>query len=236
MVLNCMVFSRMVVYSAAAVVLAFAGGCFPVSPETLDPQDKEDERTSAPLSEPLKERTPSTADKGVKDVVRRNGQELSRKTYLTVIKLSIDLSQLPDLRILKKSNHPTISRYASDRTVTGRYYFTKQGVLLCEEGPCIIDWMVKFHYTDEGGKSEAFLFQSRETVFAGMGPTGTSTRRVDWCLNGDCRELKEFRTDEAKGDAVRGRYTLSFTRTSTVIRRSDIMKEVLDAGRKLSDY
>ena len=33
-----------------------------------------------------------------------------------------------------------------------------------------------------------------------------------------------------------GRYRLVWTKTSVTIRRSDIMKEILDAGRSLDDY
>lgn len=179
--MNSMLYSRIAAYSTAVVVLAIAGGCFFVSPETLEPQDEQEVRRSAPLTE----RAPSTTDE---EGALRNAQELRRKAHLTVIRLTIDLSQLPDIGILKKSSHSTISRYVNDKTVTGRYYVTKQGVLLCEEGPCVIDWMVKFHYTDEGGKIDAFLLQSRETVFAGMGPQGNERAQggvvPEWGLQG----------------------------------------------------
>jgi len=221
--------SRTIAYLAAFAVLALAGACFMVSPEVLKPE----EEASEPAPPSVTTKPPPVVSE---EEERRNAQENRRRAHLNVIKLAIDRSKPPEIRITQRPIQASTSKYAFDRNIAGKYYITKQGVLLCEEGPCNIEWTVKFIYTDESGKSDAFLITSRETVFAGMGPTGTSRHKMDWCINGDCNALKELQADELRKEAYHERYALFLAKNALIIRRSDLMKEVLDAGRKLADY
>ena len=224
-----MTFSRMIAYAAATAVLALSAACFRGAPEVPEQLTE----TGTPAADPA---TTPLAPAGSEAEARRNTQEIRRRTHLNVVRLAIDRTRQPEIRIAQRPSSSAVSRYAFERKVAGTYYVTKQGVLLCEEGPCTIEWTVKFLYTDESGKVDAFLLQGRDTIFGGMGPTGTSKSRMDWCLNGDCQEVKDMRPDDARKEAIHDRYALFLTKNSMIIRRVDIMKEVLDAGRKLSDY
>ncbi len=107
--------------------------------------------------------------------------------------------------------------------------------MLCDAGPCDLMWSVSFIYNDETGKSDALLLNWKETVFNGITPAGTSKRELECCLNGQCSEAQSSEADTDKELEV-GRYRLSWMKGKVAVRRSDIMKEVLDAGRSLDDY
>jgi hypothetical protein len=153
-----------------------------------------------------------------------------------VIKLVVDVLPEPRIKIAVKKHPSTISKYNEEREITGDYYLTKQGVLLCELGPCTFSWTVKFTYTDESGKPDALMLQCSATVFGGMTPSGTGKSKLDWCINGDCHFSRDLCHGDVKTQIDRGRYTLYLAGPSLIVRRADIAKEVVDGGRKLTDY
>jgi hypothetical protein len=174
---------------------------------------------------------PPSAEAEKKDPV-----EEYRRTHLNVIKLAVDILPEPRIKIAAKKHAATISKYSEERNITGDYFLTKQGVLLCETGPCNFGWTVKFTYTDEAGRQDAFLLQCNATVYGGMTLSGTSKSKLDWCINGDCHFSRDLCHNDVKTQIDHGRYTLQLAGHSLIVRRSDIAKEVTDAGRKLADY
>jgi len=212
---------------AVLILLSLAAGCFLVAPDTESPGTGGEPAASPP---PAEEKQPGAGAE------RRDPVEEHRRTYLNVIKLVVDVLPDPRIRITAKKHPATISKYSEEREIAGDYYLTKQGVLLCELGPCTFAWTVKFIYTDESGRPDAFMLQCSATVFGGMAPGGTGKSRLDWCINGDCKYYRDLCHSEAKTQLDRGRYTLYLAGPSVIARRADIAKEVADAGRKVTDY
>ncbi len=159
-----------------------------------------------------------------------------RKRHLTPMKIFFEITPSQEIHIDHKSSQATISKYTENKTMIGRYYRTKQNVLLCDAGPCEISWTVSFLYASEAGKSDAFLLTWREIVFNGITPVGTSKRVLEWCLDGVCRKLEDASTVDTEQNLEIERYKLSWTKTSVTIRRKDIMNEIAAAGKSLSDY
>lgn len=216
--------------SALIILLSFATGCFlvTVEPETEEP--------GAAASAPAPQPEPEPAQPSPAEAARRNAEEERRRTHLNVIRFAVDLTPEPRIRITERKHPSTISKYGEQQEINGSYYVTKQGVLLCDSGPCAYEWTVRFTYTDEAGRPDAFLLQCHATVFGGMTPSGTRRSKLDWCINGDCEYFKDLCHDGAKGQLTRGRYTFSATKTAFTVHRADIAREILDAGRKLKDY
>ncbi len=164
----------------------------------------------------------------------KDPQEERRKQHLTTMQIYFEITPSQEIHIFHKANQAVISRYTENKTLTGRYYRTKQNVLLCDAGPCQMGWSATFLYMDEAGKSDAFLLNWKEIVFNGITPSGTSKRVLEWCLAGVCRKLED--TGAADTEQEMGRYKLKWTKTSVIIRRVDIMIESVTAGKSLSDY
>ena len=172
----------------------------------------------------------------VKKEERKSPREERRELHLNIIKAYFENIENEAVRVTHKINTKVISKYTEKKNQTGAYYRTKQGLLLCDAGPCERQWSSTFVYTDEGGKGDAFGLTWRETVFNGITPQGTSKRELLLCLNGACNTY----ADTAAGDVPQkldlGKYQVSWTKSSMVIRRSDILKEITDAGDSIEAY
>lgn len=166
----------------------------------------------------------------------KDPQEERRKLHLTTMQIYFEITPSQEIQIFHKANPAVISKYAENKTLTGRYYRTKRNVLLCDAGPCEMGWSTTFLYVDEAGKSDAFLLKWKEIVFNGITPSGTSKRVLEWCLDGVCRKLEDTGAADTEREQEMGRYKLKWTRTSVIIRRADVMLESVAAGKSLSDY
>jgi len=166
----------------------------------------------------------------------RDPQEEWRKLHLTPMQIHFEITPSQEIQIGHKANQAVISKYAEDKTLTGRYYRTKQNVLLCDAGPCEMRWSATFLYTDEAGKSDAFLLNWKEIVFNGITPTGTSKRMLEWCLDGICRKLEDTSAADTEQEQEMGRYKLRWTKNSVIIRRADVIIDIVAAGKSLTDY
>ncbi len=161
--------------------------------------------------------------------------EERRRANLNVMRLDYDVTGAPDIKT-EHTASPAVRKFSVDKNQTGKYYRTKQGALLCDAGPCEFAWTASFLYTDETGQKDALLLNWKETVFNGITPRGTSRQELECCLNGKCFKMEDNSpTDVAQEFAV-GRYELHWTKTSVLVRRADIAKEILNAGRSLADY
>ena len=165
----------------------------------------------------------------------KNAKEAFHDLHLNIIKVYPE-SDVPEIHVTSKVNPQVITKYSETKDQSGKYYRTKQGMLLCEAGPCQKTWSSTFVYTDETGKSDAFLVRWREITFNGMTPSGTSKRELEVCLNGACQK----REDNSASDTVRelniDRYSLGWTKSLIVIRRADVMKQILEAGGDVANY
>jgi hypothetical protein len=186
--------------------------------------------------EPVKQEKPKKPTVEPKKVEQKNPVEERRKTHLNVMRLNFEVTDSQDVRIEHAANQNVISKYTVKKNTAGKYYRTKQGILLCDAGPCEMTWSATFVYTDETGKTDALLLNWKETVFNGITPAGTSRQDLECCLNGQCWKMQDDSKNDAPQEYEIGRYRLSWTKTSVQFRRSDIMKEVIEAGRSLSDY
>ena len=215
----------------------FDEGKLAVYHETLKTVEVDDQpepaRHEKPKKAEVKKAEPKKAEP--KKAERKNPVEERRKTHLTVVRLDYDVTDTPDVRIEHAATH-AVSRYTEKKNHAGKYYKTKQGILLCDVGPCELTWSVSFVYTDETGKADAVLLNWKETVFNGITPTGTSKQELELCLNGQCSKMQSAPASDAAQDYEVGRYRLSLAKTSVAMRRTDVMKEILDAGRSLADY
>lgn len=165
----------------------------------------------------------------------KNAKEAFRDLHLNIIKVYPE-SEVPELHVTSKVNPQVITRYTETKDQSGKYYRTKQGMLLCEAGPCQKTWSSTFVYTDEAGKSDAFLVRWREIIFNGITPTGTSKRELEVCLNGACQKREDNSVSDTVREMVIDRYSLGWTRSLIVIRRADVMKEILEAGGDVANY
>lgn len=186
--------------------------------------------------EPVKQEKPKKQVAETKRNDQKNPIEERRKQHLNVMRLEFDVTDSQDIRIDHEGGARVISKYAEKKNRTGKYYRTKQGVLLCDIGPCELTWTATFLYTDETGKADALLLNWKEIVFNGITPAGTSKRELECCLNGQCWKMQDNSATDTSQEYQVGRYSLSWTKSRIVIRRSDIMKEITDAGRSLADY
>lgn len=171
-----------------------------------------------------------------KKAEQKNPAEERRRAHLNVMNLDFEITDKQAAQVEHKFNQQVISKYSVKKNTIGKYYRTKQGVLLCDTGPCELTWSVSFIYTDETSKADALLLKWKETVFNGITPAGTSKRELESCLNGQCWRMQDASTTDTMQESMVGRYRLSWTKASVLLRRSDIMQEILDAGRSLSDY
>lgn len=201
-------------------------------PET--PAKAEGEKKSRP-EKPKK--TVAEAKKEDRKEERKNPEEERRSKYLNVIKLSFEDIDEQEARVNRKINPAVISKDIEKKYHTGAYYRTKKGVLLCDAGPCEQQWSSSFLYTDEAGKTDSFSLTWKQTVFNGITPVGTYKRELLYCVNGVCKSLLQD-ASSAGGpiNADAERFHITWTRSSLVIRRSDIMKNIIDAGGSVEAY
>lgn len=186
--------------------------------------------------EPVKQEKPKKPVAEPKKVEQKNPVEERRRNHLNVMRFDFEVNDSQEIKIEHAASQNIISKFNVRKNKSGKFYRTKQGVLLCDVGPCELVWTASFIYTDEGNKADALLLNWRETVFNGITPSGTSKRELECCLNGQCWKMQDTNATDTTQESEIDRYRLSLNRTSLVIRRSDIMKEVLEAGRSLNDY
>jgi len=167
---------------------------------------------------------------------KKNPVEERRDLHLSTIKVSFEDIAAPEVRISHKVNPKVVVKFTEKKDQSGAYYRTKQNVLLCEKGPCEQQWSASFTYADEKGKSDSFGLTWKQTVFNGITPSGTSKRWLLACVNGACETLEDTSPSETALSRDLGRYHLTWTKSSLVIRRSDIMKEVIDSGGTVEAY
>ena len=208
----------------------------PVVAEKVEVEKPEPEKKKKP--EPIKHEKPKKPAPVVeaKREEPKDPQAERRKLHLTPMKILFEITPSQEVRIDHRANQATISKYTENKTLIGRYYRTKQNVLLCDAGPCEMGWSVSFLYASEAGKSDAFLLSWKEIVFNGITPIGTSKRVLEWCLDGICRKLEDTSTVDTEQNLEMETYKLIWTKTSVTIRRTDIMNEIAAAGKSLSDY
>ena len=216
----------------------FDEGRFVVIPvaEKVEVAKPEPEKKKKP--EPIKHEKPKKPSPvvEVKREEPKDPQAERRKLHLTPMKILFEITPSQEIRVDHKANQATISKYTENKTLIGRYYRTKQNVLLCDAGPCEMGWTVSFLNASEAGKSDAFLLSWKEIVFNGITPVGTSKRVLEWCLDGICRKLEDTSTADTEQNLEMETYKLIWTKTSVTIRRLDIMNEIAAAGKSLSDY
>jgi hypothetical protein len=165
----------------------------------------------------------------------KNSKEAFHNLHLNIIKIYPE-TDVPELHVTSKVNPQVITKYVEKKDQSGKYYRTKQGMLLCEAGPCQKVWSSTFVYTDEAGKADAFLVRWREITFNGMTPTGTSKRELEVCLNGACQKREDNSAVDMVHELTIDRYSLGWTKSLVVIRRADVMKEILEAGGDVANY
>jgi hypothetical protein len=172
---------------------------------------------------------------GPKKAEAKNPKEAFRDLHLNIIKIYPE-SEVPELRVTSKVNKQVITKYAEIKDQSGKYYRTKQGMLLCEAGLCKKEWSATFVYTDEAGKSDSFLVRWRELIFNGITPTGTSKRELEVCLNGACQKREDNSMSDTAHELTLDRYSLVWTRSLIVIRRADMIKELQESGGDVENY
>jgi hypothetical protein len=216
----------------------FDEGRLVVTPAAEKVEVEKTEPEKKKKSEPVKHEKPKKPAPvvEVKREEPKDPQEERRKLHLTPMKILFEITPSQEIRVDHKASQTTISKYSENKSLAGRYYRTKQNVLLCDAGPCEMNWTVSFLYADGAGKSDAFLLTWKEIVFNGITPVGTSKRVLEWCLDGVCRKLEDTSAADTEQELEMERYKLSWTKTSVTIRRTDIMKEIVAAGKSLSDY
>ncbi len=165
-----------------------------------------------------------------------NSAEARWKAHLNVMKLGYQVTDAPEVVVEHEANQGVIAKYSEKHDRTGTFYRTRQGVLLCDAGPCELAWQASFSYTDETGKADAVLFRWKETVFNGSTPAGTSKQELEWCINGQCRKYLDASPTDSDKKFEEGRYELRWTKTSVRVRRADLVKEIVKAGRAPGDY
>jgi hypothetical protein len=69
----------------------------------------------------------------------KNPKEAFRDLHLNIIKVYPE-SEVAELHVTSKVNPQVITKYSETKDQSGKYYHTKQGMLLCEAGPCQKEW------------------------------------------------------------------------------------------------
>jgi outer membrane biosynthesis protein TonB len=194
------------------------------------------EPVKKPKVEAPKQEKPRKPAVETKKEEKKSPAEERRGLHLNIIKVFFEDLAAPEARISPKVNPKVIVKLTEKKDQTGTYYRTKQNVVLCEKGPCEQQWTASFSYIDETGKSDSFGLTWKQTVFNGITPSGTSKRWLLACVNGACETLEDTSPSETALSRDVGRYRLTWSKSSLIIRRSDIMKEVIDSGGKVEAY
>ncbi len=198
---------------------------------------------AVPVVPPVGKKKPAPAkqEKAVKPAAEakkaepKNPVDERRKTHLTVMRIEYDINAGQGIEV-GHSAPSAVTKCAIKKSQAGKYYRTKQGVLLCDAGPCELTWNASFLYTDEKGGADALLLNWKEIVFNGITPKGTSRRELECCLNGKCIKMDDTSPTDIEQELAVGRYGVHWTKTSVTVRRADVEKEILNAGRSLADY
>ncbi len=211
----------------------FDEGKLVASRETVkaEPARAEAEKNKA---EQAKQEKPKPAVEAKKNE-QKNPAEERRRAHLNVMRLVYEVSAAPDVKV-NHTTPPTVGKCTVRKDKAGAYYRTKQGVLLCDAGPCELTWTASFIYTDETGNADALLLNWKQIIFNGITPKGTSKQVLECCLNGKCSKMEDNSKTDTEQEYDVGRYHLYWTKTSVLVRRSDIMQEITSAGRSLADY
>lgn len=167
---------------------------------------------------------------------RKNPVEERRKLHLCVFRVFFEDVDAGEARISHKANPKVVSSYREKKNRTGSYYRTKKDVLLCDIGPCEQQWAASFVYTDDTGRSDTFGLTWKNTVFNGITPSGTNKQELLFCLNGACRTLESTAAADTAQVVETARYHITWSKSALAVRRSDIMKEVVDAGGAVEAY
>ena len=193
----------------------------------------EEAKSKAPVPSKPKKPVPVVTPKKEE---RKSPEEERRELHLNVLKAYFENIENESVRVTHKVNAKVISKYTEKKDQTGSYYRTKQGLLLCDAGPCERQWSATFVYTDEEGKGEAFGLTWKETIFNGITPQGTSRRDLVYCVSGVCKNFADITAADVPQKLDLGRYHLTWSKSSLIIRRSDIMKAITDSGGSLEAY
>ncbi len=186
---------------------------------------------------PEKPKKPVVAAVEPKKEPKKSPVEERRELHLNLVKIFFEDIDSQEVRINHKANPKVISKFAEKKHESGTYYRTKQNVLLCNAGPCEQQWATSFVYTDDAGKTDTIGLTWKQTVFNGMTPAGTSKRELLYCLNGSCKTIEDTAVANAAPiEADAGRYHLTWSKAALIIRRSDIIKEIVDSGGSVDAY
>lgn len=212
------------------------GKLLPVVEKVEKPAEKVEpvKKPKAEIPKPEKPKKSVVAE--VKKEEKKNPVEERRDLHLNMIKIYFEDIDSQDVRISHKANPKVISKFAEKKNQAGKYYRTKKNVLLCDVGPCEQQWSSSFVYTDDTGKSDTISLTWKQTVFNGITPEGTNKRELLYCLNGTCKTLEDTAVNETPLEAAAGRYHLRWSKASIIVRRLDIMKEIVDSGGSLEAY
>jgi len=186
----------------------------PPPPVVIEPQ------VEVPAARPVKVK--KAAAEPAKKEKAKTADEDRRDQHLNIIKVAFEDRDAQEVRISPATNPRTVGKFTKEAKQSGAYFRTKKNLLLCETGPCEQQWSSSFQYTDEAGKSDAFSLIWKRTVFSGMTPDGTSKYELVCCLNGVCQTLSAAGNSSAPAKTDMGRYTLTWTRSLLLIKRSDL--------------
>ncbi len=201
--------------------------------ETDKKKKEADIKTEADKKEDDRRKRQQAEEK--KEDPQKNAVEDRRSLHLNIIKISFEDKGANQMTVGYETNKKTVSRVFEKKNVTGKLARNKSGMLMCGQGPCVQDWSASFTYSDETGKSDSFVVIWKNTYFEYITPFGLSKSEVDWCLNGIC-DRQEERANLKTQEMFKERFTLTWSKSGLVIRRTDIMKEIIDSGARLSDY
>ncbi len=167
----------------------------------------------------------------------KGAEEERRDLHLNILRVDFEeAADGVDLKITPRINQRIVTNFNDNALSSGKMYRSKQNYVLCQGDECFREWTGRFYYFDDTGKRDAFLIRWRETVFTGITPSGTSKITADLCVNGDCKRMS---FDASSGPAVQSRvdrYVLALNKKALTIRRTDILKEITDAGGKAPDF
>jgi hypothetical protein len=190
-------------------------------------------RVQAAAHKPEKPKKPAAE---AKKEEHKNPEEERRAQYLNVVKVFFEDIDAQVVRIRSTVHPAVITKFTEKKDQTGTYFRTKKDQLLCDAGPCEQHWAATFVYTNEQGEGDTFGLNWKQTVYNGITPGGTSKRELLWCLNRECKHLLDAAVESPAQIADLGAYHLTWTRSSLVIRRSDLIQEIVSAGGTLEAY
>lgn len=166
----------------------------------------------------------------------KSADEDALGSHVNILRVEFELSGDVGVKVTPRVNQKIVTNFNDSSSTTGTMYRSKQNYVLCEGDGCFRDWTGRFFYFDDTGKRDAFLIRWRETVFSGITPQGTSKVEVDLCVNGDCKRAAYATEGGAAVRSIVDRYVVSFNRSTLIVRRADLVKEITDKGGKVPDF